>query len=72
MESLLLKIKWQRKGISKPFFLKKNCFLIYVYGCFVCVCIFDVQRGQKIASEHLELEFQVMVSVLVGAGNQTS
>lgn len=72
MESLLLKINWHRKGISSKPFFKKNCFLIYVHGCFVCTCIFGVQGGQKIASEHLELVLQIMVNLLVGAGNQTS
>ena len=46
-----------------------HCGFAFIYGC--ALCIPGSYRGQKKASGLMKLELQTVVSLHVGAGNQT-
>lgn len=56
---------------SFTLFFKKTSTLFHVTGCFICIYVCILCRGQRRALNHQELEFQETVNYHVGAGNQT-
>ena len=51
------------------FIFKKYLFLFYVYRCFACMYVYVLYVYQKWVIDPSELEFQRVVSCLVGSGN---